>query len=69
MFNLKTFIITSHISKINNTFTDNKEYLDIVMSMHNLLQYSENSSVLSGSLGNYYWDEMDYDGGDICNTK
>ena len=39
------------------------------MSMHNLLQYSENSSVLSGSLGNYYWDEMDYDGGDICNTK
>ena len=28
----------SFISKINNTFIDNAEYLDIVISMHNLLE-------------------------------
>ena len=32
----------SCISKINNTFTDNAEDLDIVMSMYNLLEYSKN---------------------------
>ena len=33
---------TSYISKINNTFTDNTEDLDIVMSMYSLLEYSGN---------------------------
>ena len=28
------------------------------MPMHNLLEYSENYSVISGSLWNYYRDEM-----------
>ena len=28
----------SFISKINNTFIDNAEYLDIVISMYNLLE-------------------------------
>ena len=32
----------SYISKINNTFIDNAEDLDLVMLMHNLLEYSDN---------------------------
>ena len=49
------------ISKINNTFIDNAENLDIVMPMHNLLEYSYNYSVTSGSLWNYYRDEINGD--------
>ena len=40
----------SCISKINNTFIDNAEDLDIVMKMYNLLEYSDNYSKTSGSL-------------------
>ena len=32
----------SYITKVNNTFIDNAEDLDIVMSMYNLLEYNEN---------------------------
>ena len=32
----------SCISKINSTFIDNAEDLDIVMSIYNLLEYSQN---------------------------
>ena len=32
----------SCISKINNTFIDNAKVLDIIMLMHNLLEYSNN---------------------------
>ena len=35
---------TSCINKINNTQIDNAEYIDIVMSMYNLLDYSDNCS-------------------------
>ena len=45
--NNNTFM--SCISKINNTFVDNPEVLDIVMPMHNLLEYSDNNSMTSGS--------------------
>ena len=31
---------TSCISKINNTQKDNAEYIDIVMPVHNLIEYS-----------------------------
>ena len=48
----------SCISKINNTIVDNAEYLDIVMPMYNLLEYSENYSMTSGSLWNYYRAEV-----------
>ena len=41
---------TNCISKINNTKTDNAEYIDIVMSMYNLIEYSDNYSKTSGSL-------------------
>ena len=37
------------ISKINNTQTDNAEYIDIVMSMYKLIEYSDNYSKTSGS--------------------
>ena len=33
---------TSCISKINNTQMDNGEYIDIVMPMNNLIEYSDN---------------------------
>ena len=44
---------TNCISKINNTQIDNAEYIDIVMPMHNLIEYSDNYSKTSGSLWQY----------------
>ena len=41
---------TSCISKINNTQIDNVKYIDIVMLMYNLIEYSDNYSKTSGSL-------------------
>ena len=41
---------TSCISKINNTFTNNAEDLDVVTPMYNLLEYSDNCSVASRRL-------------------
>ena len=43
---------TNCISKINNTQIDNAEYIDIVMPMYNLIEYSDNYSQTSGSLCN-----------------
>ena len=48
----------SCISKFNNTFIDNVEDLDVVMTMHNLLECSSNYSMTRGSLQNYYGDEV-----------
>ena len=44
---------TNCISKINNTQIDNAEYIDIVMPMHNLIEYGDNYSKTSGSLWQY----------------
>ena len=44
---------TSCISKINNKDTDNAEYIDVVMPMYNLIEYSNNYSKTSGSLWQY----------------
>ena len=38
---------TNCISKINNTQIDNAEYIDIVMPMYNLIEYSDNYSKTS----------------------
>ena len=57
------------ISKINNTSNNNAEDLDIVMPMSNLLQYSGNYSMTSGSLWNYYRDEMNDDANENANNK
>ena len=40
-------------SKINNTQIDNAEYIDIVIPMYNLIEYSDNYSETSGSLWQY----------------
>ena len=48
---------TKCISRINNIETDNVKYIDIVMQMYNLLEYSNNYSKISGSLLQYYKDE------------
>ena len=51
-------LFTSCISKIDNTFVGNAEDFDIVMMMYNLLEYSDNYFMTSGSLWNYYRDEV-----------
>ena len=38
---------------------DNAEDLDVVMPTYNLLEYSQNYSMISGSLWNFYRDEID----------
>ena len=43
-------LFTDCISKINNTQIDNAEYIDIVMSMHNLIEYSNNYSKTYGNI-------------------
>ena len=55
------------ISKINSTLTDNAE--DILMPMYNLLQYSQIYYMTSGSLWNYYRDEINDFNGDASDGK
>ena len=49
----------SWISKINSALIDNADDLDIVMPMYNLLEYSQNCSMISGIFWNSYRDEID----------
>ena len=44
---------TNCLSKINNTQIDDAEYIDIVMPMYSLIEYSNNYSKTSGSLWQY----------------
>ena len=39
--------------------TDNAEDLDLVMSIYNLLEYSQKYSMTQGRLWNYYRDEVE----------
>ena len=48
---------TKCISRINNTDIDNAHYIDIVMPVNNLIEYSDNYSKTSGSLWQYYKDD------------
>ena len=48
---------TKCISRINNANIDNAHDIDIVMSMYNLIEYSDNYSKTSGSLWHYYKDD------------
>ena len=43
-------LFTNCISKINNTQIDNAEHIDIVIPMHNFIEYSDNYSKTSGNL-------------------
>ena len=47
---------TDCISKINNIQIDNAKYLDDVMPMYNLIEYSNNYLKTSGSVWQYYKD-------------
>ena len=51
----------SCLTKINNTFIDNSEDLDIVMPIYNVLGYCDNYSMRSGSVWNCYRDEVNND--------
>ena len=44
---------TNCIIKINHTEIDNAQYIDIIMPMNNLTEYSDNYSETSGSLWQY----------------
>ena len=57
------------ISKINGVQIDNAEDLDVVMPMYNLLEYSKNYRKTTGSLWNYYRDELSYDTNDNNNLN
>ena len=46
-----------YISEINNTQTDNAKYIDVVMSMYNLIEYSDTYSKTSESLWQNYRDD------------
>ena len=45
---------TKCISRIDNTYIDNAQDIDIVMPMYNLIEYSDNYSKTSESLWQYY---------------
>ena len=48
---------TNCISEINNTKIDNCKDIDIIITMYNLIEYSDNYAKTSGSLWQYYTDE------------
>ena len=45
---------TNFFSSINNIQIDNAECIDVVMSVHNLIEYSDNYLKTSGSSWQYY---------------
>ena len=45
-------------SEIKITQIDNAKYIDVIMPMYNLIEYSNNYSNTSGSLWQYYRDEL-----------
>ena len=51
----------SCITRINGELIEDADDLDIVMSMYNLLEYSKNYRKTTGSLYNYYRDELSDD--------
>ena len=57
------------ITKIDETITDDAEDLDLVMPMHDLLEYSSNYSYMSGSLWFYSKDEETYFNAHIGNDN
>ena len=44
-------------SEINNTQIDNAKYIDVIMQIYSLIEYSHNYSKTSGSLWEYHRDE------------
>ena len=50
--------LTKCTSRINNKGIDNAQDIDAVMPMYNLIEYSDNYSKTSGSLWQYYKDQL-----------
>ena len=59
----------SCITRINGELIEDADDLDIVMPMHNLLEYTKNYRKTIGSLYNYYRDELTNDGNDNFNNR
>ena len=51
---------TKCISRINNTDIDNTHDIDIVITMYNLIEYSDNYLKTSGNLRQYYKDDPNH---------
>ena len=49
---------TNCITETNYTYIDNVKDINVVMPMHNLTEYKDSYSKTSGSLLQYYWDEL-----------
>ena len=64
----RIYFIRSCISKITNTFFENSEDLDIVVLMYNLLEYNSNCFMASGSLWDYYRDNINDDANENNDT-
>ena len=54
--------------KLITHFVDSAEDLDIVMPIYNLLEYNDNYFMTSGSLRNYYKDEINDSVNEDANT-
>ena len=54
--------------KINNTQINNAKDIDVVMSIYNLIEYSDNYSKTFGSLQQYYRDEPSSNDNYVNNT-
>ena len=54
---------TKCITHINDEHVDNADYLDIVMPMYNLIEYSDNYSDTLGSLWQFKRDEQNMNNG------
>ena len=48
-------------TEINETFVDETDFINITMSMYNLIEYSDNYSDTSGSLWQFKKDELNVD--------
>ena len=62
-------LFRSCITKINSTLIDNAEGLDFVIPMYNLLEYSQNYSMTSGSSWDYCRGEVDYVDDNVSDGK
>ena len=58
-----------HAYQKSIAFIGNAEDLDIIMPMYNLLESRDNYSMTSGSLWNYYRDEINNDANENANDK
>ena len=52
---------SDYISEINNAQINNAKYIDVVMPIYDLIEYSDNYSKKSGSLRQYYRDDLNDD--------